>query len=200
MAKPNIVSKQDLIESAKRCIVEQGIQNLTLNSVAKGANVTQGTVFYHFRTKEQLMFEVVKDLCRSSWESLKRIPETGHEKIRSALDSARSRCTPDSFYHQLFLSLVISGFQNEKIKEQLGNLLEYENRFLTEQLATVWPQSPIEGVSLKTWGILLKAIIDGLALQALLSKDFPVDEIFKELELMVHHLTQASQANLNEEE
>lgn len=76
---------------------------------SKGANVTQGTVFYHFRTKEQLMFEIVRDLCRSSWESLKLIPETGHEKIRSALDSARSRCTPDSFYHQLFLSLVVSG-------------------------------------------------------------------------------------------
>lgn len=57
MAKPNIISKEALIQSAKACIVENGLEKLTLQSVAKQANVTQGTVYYHFRTKENLTEE-----------------------------------------------------------------------------------------------------------------------------------------------
>ncbi|MEI0735987.1 hypothetical protein VQ056_03810 [Paenibacillus sp. JTLBN-2024] len=35
MAKPNVVSKQELIEAAKQCIVEQGLEKLTLKMVAE---------------------------------------------------------------------------------------------------------------------------------------------------------------------
>ncbi|AEP86828.1 hypothetical protein [Bacillus spizizenii] len=38
MAKPNIISKEALIQSAKACIVENGLEKLTLKSVAKQAN------------------------------------------------------------------------------------------------------------------------------------------------------------------
>ncbi|WP_240508123.1 TetR/AcrR family transcriptional regulator [Bacillus spizizenii] len=71
MAKPNIISKEALIQSAKACIVENGLEQLTLQSVAKQANVTQGTVYYHFRTKENLMMEVVRHVCGSSWANVK---------------------------------------------------------------------------------------------------------------------------------
>nr|MDH3163626.1 helix-turn-helix domain containing protein [Bacillus licheniformis] len=63
MARPNVTSKETLIEAAKRRIAEHGLDKLTLKAVAEEAKVTQGTVYYHFRTKERLVFEVVRDLC-----------------------------------------------------------------------------------------------------------------------------------------
>ncbi|WCN39302.1 TetR/AcrR family transcriptional regulator [Aneurinibacillus uraniidurans] len=179
MAKPNIISKQELITYAKNCLVVNGIEKFTLRAVAEMAGVTQGTVYYHFRTKEQLLLEIVKDTCDRTWNELS---QSNENVIRLAVESAKSRCSHDSFFHKLFLLLVVSGFTNEKIKEQLGDIIMKENRTLSDNLSKLWPASPVKGVSLETWGILLNAIVDGLALQALLSKDFSVEKTYAELE------------------
>ncbi|WP_019120671.1 TetR/AcrR family transcriptional regulator [Brevibacillus massiliensis] len=194
MAKPNVISKQDLIESAKQCIVEHGIQQLTLKAVAEKAGVSQGTVYYHFRQKEQLLLDVVSDLCHSSWKKIQQPQPGDPDVIRSALESARSRCTADSSYHQLFFSLVVSGLQHEEIRKQLGELIETENRFLQDQLAALWPHPPVQGVSRKTWAILLNAMIDGLALQALVCESFSADEVYGELYQLIRRITAVSQA------
>ncbi len=187
MAKPNMVSKQDLIDSAKKCIVEQGLQKLTLQAVAQGAGVTQGTVYYHFRNKEQLMLAVVQDLCRTSWAAFESI-KPSEDLLTNALASAKSRCTADSFYHQLFFSLLVSSFQHDKTREQLGGLLKEENQHLTSYLSKAWKRSPIDGISLEGWAILFNALIDGLAIQALLSPDFSAEQMYAELALLIQHL------------
>lgn len=53
--------------------MENGINKLTLRSVAEGASVTQGTVYYHFKTKEKLMIEIVSNMCESSWGELEEM-------------------------------------------------------------------------------------------------------------------------------
>lgn len=53
---------------------------------------------------------------------------------------------------------------------------------MTNNSLNVWSKTPIEGVSVETWGILINAMVDGLALQALIQKDFPVEKtLFKGL-------------------
>lgn len=193
MAKPNVISKGDLIECAKTCLVDKGIEKFTLRAVAEMAGVTQGTVYYHFRTKEQLLLDVVQDICENSWNEISHHNEF---MIKQALESAKSRCSPNSFFHKLFLTLVVSSFNNEKIREQLGDIISAENTALSGKLANVWPESPINGVSLEAWGIFFNALVDGLALQALLQKDFPIDKTYKELEQLFKGLSHS----LNREE
>lgn len=193
MAKSNVISKEELIKSAKECIVDKGIEKFTLRAVAENAGVTQGTVYYHFRTKEQLLLDIVQDICENCWQEI----STSHELvIEQAIASAKSRCSYDSYFHKLFLSLVALGFNNEKVRIQLGEIIMAENKALTENLFKVWHKSPIEGVSLETWGIIFNAIVDGLALQAVLQKDFPVDRTYKEFEQLVYGLN----ALLNKED
>lgn len=186
MAKPNVVSKSDLIKCAKECLADKGIEKFTLRAVAETAGVTQGTIYYHFRTKEQLLINIVQDICETSWEE---ISQSSEYVIEQAIKSAESRCSYDSYFHKLFFSLVASSFNNEKIKGKLGEIIMTENKALTGKLSNLWIESPIKGVSLETWGILLNAIVDGLALQALLQKDFPVEKIYKELEHLVNELS-----------
>ncbi|WNF32630.1 TetR/AcrR family transcriptional regulator [Aeribacillus composti] len=179
MAKPNVISKNELIRSAKKCLVKNGIEKFTLRAVAETAGVTQGTVYYHFRTKEQLLLDIVKDICGSSWDELSK---SDGNIIKQAIETAKSRCSHDSFFHKLFLTLVVSGFHNDKIREQLEGIILQENKALAENLLKIWPSSPIKGISLDTWAIILNAVVDGIALQALLSKNFPVEKTYAELE------------------
>lgn len=197
MAEPNRVKKKDLIESAKRCIAEKGIQKLTLKTVGEGAGVSQGTVYYHFKTKEQLMIEIVHDICQSSWEDLAQIHKDAKEKgenwIQSALSSAYERNTKESYFHHLFLSLVVIALNNEKMRGQIGELLTYENKALQQHIesaiGTEDGKNELYGISSKVWGILFNALIDGLAIQALMNDDINMEEVYKSLEsLLIKHL------------
>ncbi|MEK5232291.1 TetR/AcrR family transcriptional regulator [Lysinibacillus sp. FSL K6-0232] len=190
MAKPNGISKEQLIKYARDCLVEKGIDKFTLKAVAEAAGVTQGTIYYHFKTKEQLLLDIVQDICDTSWQELSQSRE---QAIEQAIASAKSRCSYDSYFHQLFFLLVTSSFNNDKIRGKLGEIIRAENEALTENLSSLWTASPIEDVSLETWGILLNAMVDGLALQALLQKDFPVEKTYKELEQLVHVLSKGGQ-------
>lgn len=190
MAKPNGISKGQLIKCAKDCLVEKGIDKFTLKAVAETAGVTQGTIYYHFKTKEQLLLDIVQDICDTSWREISRSQE---DKMEQAIASAKSRCSYDSSFHQLFFLLVTASFHNDKIKEKLSEIMRAENRALTENLSTLWTASPIEGVSLETWGILFNAMVDGLALQALLQRDFPVEKTYQEFEQLVHVLSRGGQ-------
>ncbi len=108
------------------------VRKLTLKSVAEQANVSQGTVYYHFRTKENLMLEVVRHVCSDSWANVKNSRLPSIEKMREALLSAKFRTKENADYHRLFLTLIVSSFQNEQIKEQLSHLLQSENQYLTK--------------------------------------------------------------------
>lgn len=185
MAKPNVISKEDLIRHAKQSLTEKGIEKFTLRGVAEAAGVTQGTVYYHFRTKEQLLLEMVQDISVSSWRD---ISEPNEFILEQAIASAKSRCTYDSPFHKLFFSLVASSFTNPHIRDQLGEIIAKENQALTDNLPYLWAKSPIEGVSSEGWGILLNAVVDGLAIQTLLQKDFPVDTVYQELEHLIKGL------------
>lgn len=187
MAKPNGISKQDLINCAKECLASRGIEKFTLRSVAEVAGVTQGTIYYHFRTKEQLLLAIVQDISENSWAEISQ--KSNQYIIGEAITSAKNRCSYDSYFHKLFSTLIVSSFNNEKMRTQLGEIVSFENDALTQNLSKFWSKSPIEGVSLETWGILLTAIVDGLALQALLQKDFPVEKTYEEVEQLFKGLS-----------
>ncbi|MFC3884432.1 TetR/AcrR family transcriptional regulator [Bacillus songklensis] len=186
MAKPGVVSKKELIQSAKKCIAEKGIDKLTLKAVAEGAKVTQGTVYYHFRTKEQLLLQIVEDVCQESWQNVQQSPTD--QRLEKALNGAKARCTKDAIYHSLFFSLVAAGLTQDKIRERIGKLLQEENEVLTNQLSESWKRSPIKGISFRDWGTLMNALIDGLALQALMNPDFSPERTYEAVEALVHYL------------
>lgn len=200
MAKPNVVSKQELIEAAKTCIVENGLEKLTLKTVAEKANVAQGTVYYHFKTKNQLMMEVVKDVCFHSWKEVSHTQSIDFV-VTEALDSAKERCQPDSFFHRLFLSLVVSSFNNAEIKQELGNLIFFENQVLSKKIRELIESSEsaqgdlLMGVSSDTWGMIINALIDGLAVQSLVSHEFDRDKVFAELGTFFQQLLQHKPSN-----
>ncbi|MCC3378427.1 TetR/AcrR family transcriptional regulator [Paenibacillus farraposensis] len=183
MATPNRVTKEDLIASAQRCIQEKGLDKLTFKAVAQGAGVTQGTVYYHFKTKEQLMLEIVQSICTDSWQEVDTHQNTRNpeEAIVHVLERARDRCNEKSF-HTLFFSLVVHSLQNPALRDQLNEMLERENSHAALLLARLFPaEKTSSSHSLKYRAVMANALVDGLALQALLNPNFPTEEVYSEL-------------------
>ncbi|MGE7688535.1 TetR/AcrR family transcriptional regulator [Lysinibacillus sp. NPDC097214] len=185
MAKPTGIEKSDLITAAKQSLVEKGIEKFTLKAVAEQAGVTQGTIYYHFKSKEQIILEIVQDICENSWNEMLTIDQ---QMIQSALLSAKSRYENDAFYHKLFFTLIVFSFTNPAIRQQVGQILAAENEHLCHVLEKLWDTSPIDGVSVETWSIFLNALIDGLAIQVMMQDDFDVDTFYQQLEKILQTL------------
>lgn len=188
MAKPNVVKKETLIECAKTCLVDQGVKGFTLKAVADAAGVAQGTVYYHFKTKEQLMLEVVADVCSDSWGKL----SVG--SLQDALQSAKSHCQSDSFFHQLFFTLLSVSFHHDQVKHSLSQMMGRENEALTALLQRAFVGKVLaDKASPRTLGILGNALIDGLAIQAMTVEDFPTDQVYAELGALLDSIEQHSE-------
>ena len=54
-------SRKPLLRAAVDCFARLGYQGTTIDRIARDAGVTKGAVYYHFRDKEQLLFDAVKD-------------------------------------------------------------------------------------------------------------------------------------------
>ena len=56
------VRRQQLIDATLETIAKRGFADTTLADVAAGAGLSQGIVNFHFRTKEELLVETLRDL------------------------------------------------------------------------------------------------------------------------------------------
>src|SRR5512140_1568060 len=54
-------SRRDLMNVAIDCFAKHGYAATSIDRIAKAAGVTKGALYYHFKDKEQLLFEAVKN-------------------------------------------------------------------------------------------------------------------------------------------
>lgn len=54
-------SRKQLMIAAIDCFARLGYQGTSIDRIARAAGVTKGAIYYHFRDKEELLFETLKD-------------------------------------------------------------------------------------------------------------------------------------------
>src|SRR6187431_1563163 len=59
--KSNGRGRKELMAIAIDCFARYGYQGTTIDRIAGAAGVTKGALYYHFRDKEELLFEAVQD-------------------------------------------------------------------------------------------------------------------------------------------
>ncbi len=70
------IKKRRILKSARGLLVGHGLQNLTLDEVAKNAGVAKGTLFLHYKSKEELLRAAYLDLAYSLEAALKKIEDS----------------------------------------------------------------------------------------------------------------------------
>ena len=59
--RTNSSARKDLMAIAIDCFARYGYQGTSIDRIASAAGVTKGALYYHFRDKEEILFEAVKD-------------------------------------------------------------------------------------------------------------------------------------------
>jgi AcrR family transcriptional regulator len=97
--------KSELVEIAYRLIAKNGLEGFRIRQVAAEAGIDNGTLHYHFPSKEALILAVVAYLTvdlehnRATWNNTKNTKHTALDELRMEFEDIRLRLhsNPEQF-------------------------------------------------------------------------------------------------------
>ena len=192
-------TRQNIIDVTTRLFATRGYAGTSLDLIAKEANTSKSSIFWHFENKEDLLFTVV-DKAMSDWEM-----EAGSHilaqpdppaQLEKLIDEYRQLATdrPDTL--RLLLGLLLETADvNENVKLRFQKMYRgYRNSIrlvLEEGLAGGYFNRSIPADHLSS---MVLALFDGLFIQWFLDPDGVPKDIFESLKRSVFAIVLTTEA------
>src|SRR3990172_910384 len=126
-------SRKQLMAAAIDRFARLGYQGTSIDRIARDAGVTKGAVYYHFRDKEELLFEAVKDRIDGfEKQVLKEITPAGDalEKLRQVIDSCFFHATVSN-HRRFIITLMVEALDtNPQLSIEFRNILRRMRAFV----------------------------------------------------------------------
>lgn len=179
MAAPlNDNRKDKILKSARELLKEKTFSEISLAEIAKNTGVSKGSVYYYYKTKDDILFDVADEYLQGVYDefvewvenkdkdtSLPRMLKFILKKgVTDSAESLRLHLTTDA----------VAG--NEKLREKL---LERYRTFRTAIGEKIAERKGDDNAEYYGW--LVITLIDGLMIQSLLKNDeMNLDEFINE--------------------
>ena len=170
-------TKKKITDAAYKVLAELGYDNLSMKQIAAEAGVAQGLINYYFASKEQLLFELFKEVEQEYSryiQSINDIPFSDHF-VEQALRIPSELAESHPEWHRIRFELFAIGMRSKAGMKQAADNLRYcrnETMRLMERLP-IDPNTDREGIA-----SLLVAAIDGIALQKITDPEFDADKAY----------------------
>ena len=204
--------REDILRAAYDVAARQGLEALTLRAVAARADVSHGTVLFHFKRKSELVASLLDRVLYAT--ATLRIPDgvaqitRPSERMHALLRAEMDRLSTDPRHFRLFLDYWTFGVRNATVRQRIRTVLEeYRTalRGIAEPVVSgevppvgrrgavtagaAGPATP-EGVA-----AVAVSLIHGCALQSVIDpKGFDVRQHFDAAAQMLDRLSSASTA------
>ncbi|MBG0824201.1 TetR/AcrR family transcriptional regulator [Planomonospora sp. ID91781] len=121
--------RAELLEAARRVVLERGLAGTRVADIARATNVSGGLIHYHFATKDDLITEMLRSTTESEIQRLREIVD-GPGTAVQRLDNVLRLCIPASRDDQgwiLWLDAWAVGVREEHVRTIL---LEFEGAWI----------------------------------------------------------------------
>jgi AcrR family transcriptional regulator len=156
---------QRLVAAARRVLVRDGFNAITVEAVAAEAGAYRDSVRYYFGSKSGLIAAVVDAISTDqSAEGSREVSElpAGPQRVH-ALVSADRRLAADSAAFQDFFRMLPHVLQDDDLRSRVASLYGwYREQYLRAFDAAATEEARRE---LQNYASLMVAVIDGLAIQ-----------------------------------
>ncbi|MFJ4099997.1 TetR/AcrR family transcriptional regulator [Amycolatopsis japonica] len=151
--------REDLLDGAKRCLIERGYAHTTARDITAASGANLGSIGYHFGSKEALMNEAMIEL---STEVVERLREPEDASLTTTWQSL-----VDSFGEQrdLWTAVLESATQAirfPELRERLADAQDEARKVLGERLSATDAEAA---------GAVQFALIAGVMMQHLVAPD-----------------------------
>jgi AcrR family transcriptional regulator len=191
--------REDIIRAAYDVAARQGLEALTLRAVAARADVSHGTVVFHFKRKRELIASLLDRVLYAT--AVLRIPDSvaqivrPSERLHALLRAEMDRLSTDARHFRLLLDYWTIGLRNTSIRQKIRVALEqYRGGFrdlgdaiVSGEFPSAAPQtSTVTGAGVAAVAV---SLIHGCALQSVVDpKGFDVEQHFDAAAQMLERL------------
>jgi AcrR family transcriptional regulator len=126
-------SRKQLMSSAIDCFARFGYQGTTIDRIARAAGVTKGAIYYHFRDKEELLFEAVRDRVQGfEGHVLEEVAPAGDAlaNLRRVIDACFFHATVSN-HRRFIITLMVEALDtNPRLSIEFRSILRRMRAFL----------------------------------------------------------------------
>lgn len=190
---PNNFSEQRILKAASTVLAQYGYERATIRLIAAEAGVSRGLLHYYFKSKEEILAQVIKESTKvgtamvAAIFDLHNTPE-GYAAAITSLFKNALKTDPDLFY--FFIEGVNLTKRSKVLKSELADsYVKWRQAFeigfnQAREKQHITPNLPVKALA-----ALISALIDGMALQFLSEPELIHDDfIWESFEACVAHL------------
>jgi len=180
--------QKEIINAALEIISDMGIQNLTIKTLANRINVTDGAIYRHFKSKEEILVSIAEFFRASSTGLLNRLVSSGGPGIEKIEIFFLGRCKQFSENRGLVLVMFYEDIfrGSEALRDKIHETIHSHKKPLIEAIVQGQREGIIEDIEPEH---LFMTIMGALRLLVTRWRgaDFGFD-LFKEGEKLWHSL------------
>jgi TetR/AcrR family acrAB operon transcriptional repressor len=169
-------TRKRLVASATELFARKGYRETSVQQIADAAGISRGSIFWHFGSKEGLLWAVAEELF-ARWEHEVLVPEvgdaTGIEAVLRSLDAHRAFLTGETDAHRLFYVLMFEALGPRA--DLAGEYARLHRHFRT--LGAAWIARGVEAGEVRgdidpvAISVAIVGALGGIAYQYLLDPD-----------------------------
>lgn len=169
-------AKKRIVDAAKTVVSEQGVQKATLRAIAAEAGISIGTLYYYYRTKDDLLYDIIDSHTSESYfiaeafKSGKIIKDFSDDSLINYLsEKIRERIDGLDDNRILFYLIQEAIMGNDNIKENI----QKKYRLWIDSIETILQEifKVPASKTMRATAMIINAAIDGFMLQKLLAVD-----------------------------
>ncbi len=187
---------QAILDAARTCLGERGYAATTIAEIAAEAGVSRGLLHYYFKSKEDLLAQVVRastEVHLELIEAMSAQSETADDLAAGLAGALRAIVESDPTYMSLALECWTVARQSPLVARELEDLYRQVREAFRESLAeamargVIAPTIPLDGLA-----ALLVGVTDGLIWQFLIDQGLAADgAMWEAMEMAVRALLES---------
>ena len=178
-----------IIEATMQCIVDNGYENLTMQSISEYSNLSRGAINHYFKRKEDILVSVLEALDRKLFKlvddkvgNASDVEDHMRFRLSITLDLAKK----DPVFMYLITDFLALAMNNPTHGKGIRKFLKKYRYLSSVGLKPGLETGKYREVNPKSIGAIVMAVIIGIGVQWILDKkSFDYDEVTKVLEDMI---------------
>ena len=180
-ARPRSDEKaQAILEAARACLGERGYAATTIAEIATQAGVSRGLLHYYFKSKEELLAQVVRagtDAHAELLEPMFARSESADDLAEGLVGAVRAIVESDPTFVNLSMECWTLAHESSLVARELEDLYRQLRDAVCEGLEEAKGRDIIQpAIPLNALATLLLALTDGLVMQFLIHPELAADE------------------------
>lgn len=168
-----------ILEAAFTMLSRQGYEDTSIKDIAGEAGVAQGLVHYHFKSKQQLVLEVLGFVCEKVEHGLE-----GEAGAMEAFEHTKTMLRDSRDSNALYIQLIGVSLHDPVIGPGVRDFIRTSRDGVEEKARQVLAErqldpAPARGIAAVVWAAIL-----GIMIQNLVDPDFNSDEAVDTLAAM----------------